>query len=181
MNQIIIDCRIAMYKEDAIRLLVAVDPQNDTVIVSDALAYAPPKQPYKGKTPDQIKQIKKLEANTIIVVDNQDAFRNWDLVFDDKQHLDSAVRAYHMLKANNSLSLKDEVQRMYSPETVIQVRKMDLSGNQYELDSESVTNGHVAVLVSCWAAIKIRNTASLSIESEPQVSDEDDFCTPFCI
>lgn len=181
MNSIILDCRVAMYKGDAMRVLAMLDVQNDKVVISNTLPYAPPKQPFKDKSPAQVEQIKLLMRNSIVIVDNADSFRDWDMCFKEREHLDEAVRAYYSLNASHALELKDEVLRNYSPENVIQIRKMDLNGNTYELDSESITNGHVAVLLACWAAVKARNTASLETESEITQEDEDDFFTPFSI
>lgn len=180
MSTIVIDSRAAMYRDDAMRVLAIVDTQNDTVTISNTLPYMPPKDPFKGKTPAQIEKIKELQRQSIVVVDVSDAFNDWDMHFKEFEHLDDAVRAYRSLVARHCLILKNEVAQRYSPENVIQVRKMDMNGNQFELDSESITNGHVAVLMACWSATKALQTASIHSENETVTQDDqDDFLVPF--
>ena len=180
MSTIVIDARAAMYKEDAVRLLAIVDTQNDTVTISNILPYMPPKDPFKGKTPAQIEKIKELQKQSIVVVDVSDAFNDWDMHFIESRDLVDAAGAYRSLVARNCLILKNEVAQRYSPNNVIQVRKMDMKGNQFEIDSENITNGHVAVLMACWSATKALQTASIHSENETVTQDDqDDFLVPF--
>lgn len=184
MQVMYVDCRIAMYGnsgEDAARVLAVVDMQNDKVSISSILPYRPPKNPYQGKTAEQIEMIKKIEKSSVIVVDNPDAFSNWDLCFSEREHLDEAVKAFYSLDSMKVLELKKEVAERYNPRTVIEVRKMDLGGNVYELNSEEINNGYMAVLLTCWAAMRMRNTASMTQQSDPTAEDEDDFFVPFSV
>lgn len=181
-QQMFIDCRVAGSNGDAVRIFATVDKQNDTLSIAKLLAYQPPVDPYKGKTPEQIAQIKNIQANTIIVVDNATAFKKWDMCFSPLEHLDQAVQDYYSMKRLGRLRLAPEVEAMCNPETIIEVRKTDLRGNVYELDSSAVTNNHFAVLISCWVAIKMLAQSSIhEDEEEPTEHDIDTFSVPFSI
>lgn len=180
MKNIHIDCRIGMYPEDAVRVLATVDVQNDTVNISKLLAYRPPQDLFAGKTPQQIEKIKEIQKNSVVVVDNTAAFSNWDLNFIEQEHLDEAVRSYYLLNNNKSLVMDPSIAHL-KLESVIEIRKMDLRGNVYELNSSEINNSYMAILVVCWAAIKIRNTNSLTSEVSPDAEDCDEFFTPFSV
>ena len=181
-QQVYIDCRIGTFGEDALRMIALYDSQNDQLVISRKLPYQPPKNPYKGKTAEQIAQMKEIALNTVVVVDNSLAFAKWDLNFSENEHLDEAVQAYYLLNRNKSLILGDEVKQQCNPEGVIAVRSMDLSGKKYELNSEELTNGNMGVLLVCWAAIRIRNSSVLIEEGEdPTQDDIDNFDVPFSI
>lgn len=181
-QQTIIDCRISGFSPDSIRMIAIYDSQNDQLTISKALPYQPPTDPYKGKTAQQIAQLKELERNTVVVVDNSNAFPKWDLHFVETENLDEAINAYYMLERTKCLILSDAVRQQYNPEGIIEVRKMDIAGKKYELNSEEVTNGNIAVMVACWAARRARN-ASVMVEDgqDPTQDDIDSFDVPFCV
>lgn len=180
-QQMYIDCRISGSMGDAVRMMVVVDNQNDTVTMSKVLSYTPSPEPYKNKTAGQIAMMKEIERNSIIVVDNNNAFKKWDLHFNQELHLDEAVKSYYAMVRNKSLVLGEEV-KVFDPLTIIEVRKMDMRGNVYELNSDEVSNGHIAVLVACWASVRMRGIANaVEADSEPTQHDIDTFNVPFSV
>ncbi len=181
-QQTIIDCRIAGYGEDGVRIIAVYDTQNDNLSISKLLPYMPPADPYKGKTPAQVAELKRLQSHTVVVVDNAQIFPKWDLFYEEYANLDEAVAAYYLLERSHCLILNDEIRQQCSPEGVIEVRKMDLAGKKYELDSENVTNSNIAVLVACWAAVRFRNASVMVEETQaPTQDDIDSFDVPFSI
>ncbi|MDR6630401.1 hypothetical protein J2X86_002456 [Acinetobacter lwoffii] len=177
-----IDCRVGAFGEDPLRMIATFDTQNDQVTISKSLPYFPSKDPYKGKTAQQIKIMKEIERNTVIVVDNALVFPKWDLSFSETEHLADAVKAYALLDTTHCLILSDEVKQRYDPKAILQVRKMDVKGKDYELNSEDLTNGNIAVLLVCWAVIRMRNSAVLHEEGlEPTQQDIDSFDVPFTV
>lgn len=181
IQQMFIDCRVSGSTGDAVRIIAVVDNQNDQVTIAKILPYTPSPDPYKDKTPEQIKQIKEIERNSIIVVDNGSAFKKWDICFNQVEHLDEAVKSYYALSRNKSLILGTPVQ-VFDPSMVIEIRKMDMRGNVYELNSDEVNNGHIAILVACWASIRMRGSVSVvEADSEPTQRDIDTFSVPFSV
>ena len=181
-QQMYIDCRVAGSNGDAVRVVAVVDKQNDTLSIAKLLPYAPPKDPYQGKTPEQIAQIKQIQAYTVIVVDSPTAFKKWDTCFSQLEHLDQAVKDYYSMTRLGRLTLHPDLEAMCNPESVIEVRKTEMKGNVYELDSGQVTNNHFAVLIACWTAIKMLAQSSiLELEEEPTQHDIDTFSVPFSI
>lgn len=185
MNQkqkLYVDCRVAGFGEDPLRIIAVVDTQNDKVTISTTLPYMPPKDPFKGKTAKQIEEMKKILANTLVVVDNPIAFSKWDLNFEETEHLQEAIQAYTLLDSTQALKLGDQVKQQCDPKTVLQVRKMDVKGKDYELNSDDLTNGNMGVLLVCWAVIRMRRSAVMAEEGiEPTQQDIDNFDVPFVI
>lgn len=181
-QEMFIDCRVSGSNGDAVRIMAILDNQNDQVIIAKLLPYTPSSDPYKNKPPEIIAKMKEIERQSIIVVDNPTAFRKWDICFNEKDHLQEAIKNYYMLKRTQRLVLGDEVLQMCDPSNVIEVRKTDLHGNVIELNSDEVTNGHFAVMIACWSALKMRNTVSINeVEKEPTQHDIDTFNVPFSI
>lgn len=180
MKNIFIDCRVGMYAENAVRVLATVDVQNDTVTISQIMPYYPPADPFKDKTPQQVEIIKMINKNSVVVVDNPDAFNNWDLRFIEEQHLGEAVQAYYLLENTKSLVL-DKALINFNPRNILETRKMDMKGNVYELNSDEINNTYMVVLIVCWAAVKARNTHSITVNESPTQEDTDEFFVPFSV
>lgn len=182
LQQMYIDCRVSGYGEDPVRMIAVVDNQNDQVTIAKTLPYMPPKDPYHGKSAKEIEQIKAILRNSVVVVDNASVFRKWDLYFQEESHLEEAVKAFYTLDRAKILTLSNEIRQAYNPDNVIEVRKTDLSGRVYEINSDESSNGAVAVMIICWAALKARGTARLLDDGkEPTQQDYDDFSVPFSI
>lgn len=183
MSLIYIDVRISMYLDEPARVLAICDMQNDTLKIAKYLEYKPPKNIYAGKTDEQIAMMKEIKKSTIIVVDNPHDFRNWNLQFIEKEHLDEAVRAYFQLDVSKALHVGQDL-TTYTPKNVIQTKKLDMSGNVYELNSDEVNNKHMAFLVACWAAHRSRRSyvaMTLDEADDQDGEDEDSFFTPFVV
>lgn len=86
------------------------------------------------------------------------------------------------MKRLGRLTLHPDLEAMCNPESVIEIRKTEMKGNVYELDSAQVTNNHFAVLIACWTAIKMLAQSSIvEQEEEPTQHDIDTFSVPFSI
>lgn len=182
LQQMYIDCRVSGYGEDPVRMIAVVDNQNDQVTIAKTLPYMPPKDPYRGKTPQEVEKIKEITRNSIVVVDNSAVFKKWDMHFQEVDHLEEAVKSFYTLDRAKILTLSSEIRQAYNPDNIIEIRKTDLNGRVYELNSDEASNGAVAVMIVCWAALKARGTARMLDEgSEPTQQDYDDFSVPFSI
>ena len=177
-----VDCRVGNFGDDAVRIIALCDNQNDQVVISKTLPYMPPSSPYKGKTAEQVAQMKEIQRNTVIAVDNKIIFAKWDLYFVETEHLDEAIQAYYLLDRTKCLILSDDVKQQCSPSNIIEVRKMDVSGKKYELNSDELTNSNMGVLIVCWAVMRMRN-AAICVEEEVDATQEDidSFAVPFVI
>lgn len=177
-----LDCRAAGSKEDPVRIIAEYDSQEDCITVSGILPYQPSKNPFKDKPPEIVEMMKQIMKNTVIVVDNGAAFRKWDICFSQVEHLDAAVKAYYALKAMHAIKIEPDVLSTYNLDSVIEIRKMGLTGNVYELNSDEVANGHIVILMICWASLKMRGGLRLiSEDHSPTQEDEDAFNVPFCL
>lgn len=181
-QQMFIDARVAGSNDDPVRVIAMIDNQNDELIITKFLPYQLPKDPYKGKTAEQVAQMKQIKANTVVVVDNPTAFREWDIAFNEVDHLEEAIRAYLMMHRLGRLILDESIRAQCDPVSVIEVRKTELRGSVYELNSDEVTNSHFAVLISCWVSLRMMGTSRIvENEVEPTQHDIDTFNVPFSI
>lgn len=181
-QQTFVDCRVGSFGDDAIRIIALCDTQNDQVVIAKTLSYMPPKNPYKGKTADEVEKMKQVARNTVIAVDNNITFDKWDLCFIEAEHLDEAIHAYYLLDRTKCLILSDDVMQQCSPKNIIEVRKMDVSGKKYELNSDEVTNSNMGVLIVCWAVMRMRKAAMCIEDGEDASQDDiDNFDVPFVI
>ncbi|HGW3984110.1 hypothetical protein ACRS5A_18345 [Acinetobacter baumannii] len=179
---IITDVRIGSYEGDKVRVTGSYDAINGILAISKVLPYDS-KVTYEGKTPEQIEKIKTLQRYTMIVVDSANSFPKWDLHFQEKLDLPEAARAYYELVRSDRLKLGKEVANKYNLASVIQLRKLEIGGSVYELNPEETENGHIAILASCWAAIRAMATSTITNTEEVELSSEhhDDFLVPFSI
>jgi hypothetical protein len=60
-QQMYIDCRVAGSNGDAVRVVAVVDKQNDTLSIAKLLPYAPPKDPYQGKTLSKLLKLSRFK------------------------------------------------------------------------------------------------------------------------
>lgn len=112
-----------------------------------------------------VREVPQRRPAQVIVTDAPRYTAVWDLAFDESVDLAQAIVVYRQMVNAARLRLDDAVAK-YNPQGVLEVRKIDANGIRTDLDTTSLTNGHVAVLVGCWAAHK----ASLSW----QIMDQDD-------
>lgn len=179
---IITDVRIGSYMEEKVRITGTYDTINGILAISKVLPYDS-EITFKDKTPEQIEKIKVLKRHTMIVVDSANSFKKWDLHFQEKLHLPEAASAYYELERSGRLKLGKEVANRYNAKQVLQLRKLDIGGSVYELDPESTNNGHIAVLASCWAAIRAMAATAITSNDKVEITeeDQDDFLVPFTI
>lgn len=178
MSNFYIDARVSKYAGDPFRVIAELDMQNELLTITRIKkAYKPAPLSFDGRTPEQVALIKNVLANTVVVVDNPSAFKEYDTLFIESEHLNEAVSAY--LNFKNTGVLKNELG--VDPASVVEVRKLDMKGSVYELNSDEIQNEHVAILLCCWSALKIKNMSSLMDSEQHTEDDIDSFNTPFSL
>lgn len=133
-----LDARVSAYNGAAIRVLGLCIPSTGQVKLQKIM-------PFDSQT--------KQDDNTIIVTDSPQIVQNWQLAFNEKAHLDEVIKTYLMRYKNGLIRIEKELER-FNPQTVIATRKIDKNGAQQELNSDSLENGHVAILLAVWASAK---------------------------
>ena len=180
-KEIYLDVRIASYQEKSARILAIYDVPNEEIIIAELLPYNLPSDPYKGKSAEEIEELKAIEKNSIVVVDSMLNFAKWDIQFQEKEHLSEAVMAYYQFKRQNRLIMDPTIAQRYDPEGIIEVRNMDMRGNVYDLNIDT-ENGHMCVMIACWVALRARGGAALVEQATDQKVSQDDidgFSVPF--
>ena len=159
---ITIDSRVSGYNDKPIRLLGICLPKTGQLLLKKEMPY--------------ITQV-SYDADTVIVTDSPQIVEHWQLAFYEKQHLDEAIRTYQMRFKNGLVRLESSLER-YNPQAVIATRKVDKNGTVSELDSGSLSNGHIAVLLAVWASAK---SSALHVLTNPtdKPSDNGGFLMPF--
>lgn len=182
MTKHYIDCRTASFGDEPLRVFADFDTQEDKLSISGILPYQPPANPFKGKSLSEISFMKEILKNTVIVTDLSGAFKKWDLCFNIDENLDEAIKSYYALDAMHRIDMSTEISSTYNLRSVIELRKMDVSGNTYELDFDQIQNGHIAILMICWAYKKMHGNSRLVTEDiSPTQQDIDAFNVPFCL
>lgn len=183
---LVIDSRVNGYKGAATRLVATCNVATGLVYISEEKPYKPkPLDKLKALSLDKLIQQKVAQSKTILVTDSPDNLANWDLAFFEKDHLTEVVRAYHNKKREGLLAIHESINGRYTPEDVLQQRKLDLqAGSVWELSTET-ENGHICVLLACWAAVKGAANYSFAqqvMHYEPEMAtDSDDMDMPFTI
>ena len=164
MKAITIDARVSGYAESPIGIVGVCLPETGQIL---------------------LKKIHRFEhkviydENTIVVTDTPQMVDNWQLAFREKEHLDEVIRTYQMRSKNGLIRLEKELER-FNPSTVIAVRKIDKNGTVQELNSDSLSNGHIAVLLAVWASAKA-SVAHSSLKAPNEEKTESNLLTPFTI
>lgn len=180
-KRIITDIRIGSYSGPQVRMVGNYDDLNRTLSISKLLPFNSGSS-IEGKTKAEQEKIKALQRHTVTVVDSAIAFPKWDLHFIEQEHLTAAAAAYFELRRGGCLKLGKEIKNI-DIDNVLQIRKLEMSGNVYELNPEETENRHIALLVSCWAAFRALATVAISTTDEVVITDDDrnDFLVPFSI
>lgn len=164
MKAITIDARVSGYAESPIGIVGVCLPKTGQIL---------------------LKKINRFEhkvvynENTIVVTDTPQMVDNWQLAFIEKEHLDEVIRTYQMRAKNGLIRLEKELER-FNPSTVIAVRKIDKNGTVQELNSDSLSNGHIAVLLAVWASAKA-SVAHSCMKAPNEEKTESNLLTPFTI
>lgn len=135
---ITIDSRVSGYNDSPIRIVGVCLPNTGQILVKKIM-------PFDSKV--------KHDENTLVVTDSPQFVESWQLAFYEKQHLDEVIRTYQMRTKNGLVQLDPEINR-FNPQAVIATRKVDKNGTVQELDSSSLSNGHIAVMLAVWASAK---------------------------
>lgn len=150
-NTLILDIRVNGYRGQPTRLVATLNTDNGLLYVSGEKPYNQPKKEHSLL--DLIK-VKSREQRTVIVTNSPDVFDKWDLLFKEDEHMQEIVRAYQMRTANKLLKIDPSVMGKFNPENVLQHRKLDVKlGSVWDMSTE-VENGHVCILLACWAAMR---------------------------
>lgn len=158
-NVIKIDARSAGYDGVPVRIMSITDANSGMITVKVERDWR--EQP----VPDE---------NTVVVTDTPHVFKHWSLAFSEKEQMQVLLAAYRAITAAGLLKL-DENLRRYDPAQVIQTRKIDERGRALDFDSMGMNNGHIAVLLSVWAArLAAGGYAMTRDPSDDQDSDDSD-------
>lgn len=162
---IIIDARVSSYKGDPYRLRAVCKPQSGNIRIRKQAPY--------------LAEGESLEPQTVIVTDSPSHFDHWQLVFHEDQHLAEAVKAFFELNRGGKVSHVSSFTQ-FSPQTILELRKIDKGGSVWEFNSELTTNAHVAYLLAVWAARRITLTTSITYQIDDDAgADFDDPMMPF--
>ena len=136
MAMIRLDARVTGYRGDAVRLLGVCDSATGAVLVAKQGEFLT-----SGRAGE----------DTVIVTDSPSTIRDWDLAYDERQHMPEVLRSFGEVKRAGRLRIQDGLMR-WNPESVLQQRKIDERGTVWEFDSQATENGHVALMLIVWAA-----------------------------
>lgn len=167
MSKLILDVRVMRYGDKPVRLLGIVNLETGKVLIEKEAPFNdPPKQ----------------QENRVIVVDVPDHFQTWDLLFVESQHIQDAVTAYMEFKRSNRIVISSAINK-YSPDDVLQVKKIDEKGTVNEFNSNEVDSGHMAILLAVWACRRAMfgGLLSSSVNNDGLPPDVDLTMLPFSV
>lgn len=162
---IIIDARVSGYKGDPYRLRAVCKPQSGNIKIRKQAPY--------------LAEGEAIDSKTVIVTDSPSHFDHWQLVFHEDQHLAEAVKAFFEMNRGGKVSHESSFNK-FSPQTILELRKIDKGGSVWEFNSEATYNAHVAYLLAVWAAKRITLTTSITYQVDDETeADLDDPMMPF--
>lgn len=165
MSQIVtIDSRVSGYDGKPVRVKCSAMPAEGMIMVQKLADFDEP----VGS-----------DENTMLVTDSPDYFTRWQLAYYEERHIKEVVRVFFQ-KLNNDLIMIESELEKFDPKNILELRKIDKIGSQYEFESSSVTNGHMAVLLAVWACSKVSQGYMLTHQEEAD-SDEDDPMMPYSL
>lgn len=166
-NTLIIDTRVNGYEGQPTRLVATYDVPTGQLYISAEKPFNP--IPKKRSVFEMLK-FKQAQARTLIVTDSADTLARWDLLYKEIENLTEVVRCYREKVNNNLLTIDQAVQGRWNPQNVLQKRKLDInSGAVWELSAET-ENGHICILLACWAAMRATNNFSFTTQINEDVS-----------
>jgi hypothetical protein len=186
MSKVItIDARVSGYLDSAVRVLAVCMPETGMILLQKEGKYKDRIKKSRLEFDDQDSYDQHLAkiANTVLVTDSPSHFDNWQLAFDEKQHMQDAIRTYFQKKRGGYLKIESTLAK-YDPEQVLQVRKVDKSGAEYDFDGAALNNGHMAVLLAVWASARANMGHLLAgrIDDDSDADlDPDDPMMPFSL
>lgn len=151
-HSLYLDVRIAGYKGEPVRIFAQYDLRNHAIMVSNILPYRPA---IKELSEEQLARRQAIKKDTLLIVDNRLAFDDYDLLFDEKEHLDAAADAFFEYEKQGMLMIPDELKGRTNVQSVLEIRKLELNrGTVWQLNAARVQNTHIAILALCYAAKK---------------------------
>ena len=159
MSQIVtIDSRVSGYDGKPVRVKCSAMPAEGMIKVQKLADFDEPVS---------------NDENTMMVTDSPDYFPRWQLAYYEEKHIREVVRTYFQ-KLNNDLIMIESELEKFDPKNILELRKIDKIGSQYEFESSSVSNGHMAVLLAVWACVKVSQGYMLTNQEEDRPDDEED-------
>jgi hypothetical protein len=184
MNLVTIDARVSGYLGEPVRLLAVCMPDTGAVLLQKEANYKERLKKDRLDFADQDSYDQDLERvnRTVLVTDSPSHFPNWQLCFDEKKDMQDAIRAYFQKKKGGFLKLETSLAK-HDPEQVLQIRKVDKMGADYDFDSSALNNGHMAVLLAVWASVRANmgHLLALQVGDDSTDADQDDPMTPFSL
>lgn len=181
---LIIDTRVSGYEGSPTRLVATYDVPTGELYISGEKPFKPVP---KKRTVFELLKFKQVQARTLIVTDSADSLARWDLLYNEIDNLTEVVRCYREKTKNQQLTIDESVQGRWNPLNVLQKRKLDINnGAIWELSSET-ENGHICILLACWAAQRATNNFSFTTQINEDLSeahltpDSTDLDEPFSV
>lgn len=166
MTQIFtIDSRVSGYDGKPVRVKCSAMPAEGMIMVQKLADFDEP----VGR-----------DESTVMVTDSPDYFSRWQLAFHEEQHIKEVVRTYFQKLNNDLIKIESELEK-FDPKNILELRKIDKIGSQYEFDSSQVSNGHMAVLLAVWACAKVSQGYMLTHQEEAEPGDDDDPMMPYSL
>lgn len=116
----------------------------------------------------------------VIVTDAPEEVTDWQLCFSDA-HLAEVIQCWQSLKSAGRLALDKSVNR-FDPHSVIQAGDTDERGVRWRFNNAMLENGHIAVLMMCWATVKAHQAHILThdaVDLDKPGDDVDDTVLPW--
>ena len=165
MTQIVtIDSRVSGYDGKPVRVKCAAMPADGMIIVQKLADFDEPPG---------------VDENTMLVTDSPDYFPRWQLAFYEDQHIKEVVKIFFQKLNNDLIKIESDLDKN-DPKNILELRKIDKVGSQYEFDSSQVSNGHMAVLLAVWACARV-SQGHLLTHQDDDISDEDDPMMPYSL
>lgn len=163
-NVVLIDARAAGYQGDAVRVLAVTMADSGKIQIAKLAKWGEP--------------VKKKD-NVVVVTDTPTVFSHWSQAFREEEHMKDLIRTYLECRRSGLVRIDDAI-KMFDPMDVVQAAKMDERGQVQEFD-ESITNGHMAVLLAIWAARRAYGGYVLTEVSESDEQYDGDDMMPFSV
>ena len=134
-NKIKIDARAAGYEGEPVRIMAVTIVDSGKILIAK-------KADWREKTTPI--------DDVVVVTDTPQVFDHWSMAFYESENIKDLLKTYLEVKRSGLLAIDDSM-RMYNPDEIVQMSKLDERGQVLEFDT-NVTNGHVAVLLAIWGA-----------------------------
>ncbi len=162
-----LDSRVYGYNGEPVRLLGAVHTPTGRLTIQQE-----GKLVVRGTNEES-------KPDLVIVTDSMASVSHWDMCFQEARDLKQVIAFYREQSRAGLIRIADAVSR-HDPKLVLQLRKVDDRGGQWEIDTGSLQNGHIAALVMVWAGVRACMGNAISDDAEV-VLDDDDCGVPWAL